>query len=38
MLGNDLATVFEGIKDKRSVRNQKHPFLSLLGIAELTRI
>jgi len=35
MLGDDLATVFAGIKEKRSLRNQKHPFLSLLGIGLL---
>lgn len=35
MLEANLQLVFEGIEDKRSLRNQRHPFLSLLGISLL---
>jgi len=35
MLKDGLTQVFDGITDQRSSRNQKHPFISLLGISLL---
>lgn len=35
MLQDGLEKVFSGITDQRSQRNQKHPFISLLGISLL---
>jgi predicted transposase YbfD/YdcC len=35
MLKEQLASIFSGVDDPRSLRNQKHPFLSLIGISLL---